>query len=169
MIERAFVAVLSKVYHELQGNKVNWAVTGSLNFALQGLPITPHDIDIQTDEAGAYETERRFAFYIARKVVFSSTERIRSHFGALQIDGITVELMGDLQKRLPDGSWEDPVDLDRQKRFVAFEGMDVPVLSLEYEAQAYRKLGRLERAQMLQEAPDRFQPRSTEDNDHRSL
>jgi hypothetical protein len=152
MIERAFVAVLSRLYHELQGSNVNWVVTGSLSFALQGLPLTPHDIDIQTDKAGAYEIERRFASSVTRKVMFSSTERIRSHFGALQIDGITVELMGDLQKRLPDGRWEDPVDLDRHRRFVAFEEMDVPVLSLEYEAQAYRKLGRVERAQMLQEA-----------------
>lgn len=166
MIERAFGAVLSKLYHELQGSNVNWVVTGSLSFALQGLPLTPHDIDIQTDEAGAYEIERRFALYITRKVVFSSTERIRSHFGALLIDGIKVELMGDVQKRLEDSRWEEPVDLDCHKLFVAFEDMDVPVLSLEYEAQAYRKLDRLERAQMLQEALGRFQPRSTEGNDH---
>jgi hypothetical protein len=30
--------------------------------------------------------------------------------------------------------------------------MDIPVLSLEYEAQAYRKLGRIERAHMLEKA-----------------
>ncbi len=152
MIEPAFSTVLRKLYTELAGSGINWVVTGSLSFALQGLPLTPHDIDIQTDEAGAYEIERRFAPYIIRKVAFSSTERLRSHFGAMLIDDITVELMGNLQKRLSDGRWEDPVDLDRQKRYVAFEEMDIPVLSLEYEAQAYRKLGRFERAQMLQQA-----------------
>lgn len=152
MIEPAFSAVLHKLYNELVGSGVNWVVTGSLSFALQGLPLTPHDIDIQTDAAGAYEIERRFSSYVTRKVAFSSAERVRSHFGAILIDGITVELMGDLQKRLEDDTWEDPVDLDSQKRFVAFEEMDVPVLSLEYEAQAYQKLGRHERAQMLQQA-----------------
>lgn len=152
MIEPAFSTVLRKLYNELAGSGVNWVVTGSLNFALQGLPLIPHDIDIQTDEVGVYEIERRFASSVTRKVAFSSTERMRSHFGALQIDGITVEVMGDLQKRLSDGRWEEPVDLDPHKRYVAFEGMDVPVLSLEYEAQAYRKLGRFERAQMLQQA-----------------
>ncbi|SRR6266487_1676528 len=166
MIEPAFSAVLRKLYNELAGSCVNWVVTGSLNFALQGLPIIPHDIDIQTDTPGAYEIEHRFALYVTRKVVFSSTERIRSHFGAMLIDGITVELMGDLQKRLEDGCWEEPVDLNRHKRFVAFEDIDVPALSLEYEAQAYRKLDRLERAQMLQEALSRFQPHSTEGNNH---
>jgi hypothetical protein len=116
---------------------------------------------------GAYEIERRFAPSVTRKVRFSSTEYIRSHFGALLLDGITVELMGDIQKQLEDGSWEDPVELDRHKLVVTFEGMDIPVLSLEYETQAYRKLGRLERAQMLQEASGRFQPRSTEGNNPR--
>jgi len=161
--------VLRKLYNELAGSSVNWVVTGSLNFALQGLPIIPHDIDIQTDRRCAYEIERRFALYVTKKVMFSSAECIRSHFGALQIDGITVELMGDVQKRLEDGSWEDPVDLNRHKLFVAFEGMDVPVLSLKYEAQTYRKLGRIERAQMLQEALSRFQPRPAEGNDHKLM
>jgi hypothetical protein len=166
MIESAFSAVHCKLYNELAESGVNRVVTGSLNFTLQGLPLTPHDIDIQTDEAGAYEIGRRFAPYMTRKVMFSSTERICSHFGAILIDGISVELMGDIQKRLSDGSWEDPVDLDRHTLFVAFEDIDVPVLSLQYEAQAYRKLDRLERAQMLQEALSCFQPRSTEGNDH---
>jgi hypothetical protein len=34
-------------------------------------------------------------------------------------------------------------------------GMTIPVLSLAYEAQAYLKLGRLERAEMLREAASR--------------
>ena len=74
---------------------------------------------------------------------------MRSHFGALAIDGLNVEIMGDIQKRLPDGAWEVPVDLNRHKRFVEIEGMRIHVLSLEYEYQAYLKLGRTERAEML--------------------
>jgi len=66
------------------------------------------------------------------------------------IDGIKVEIMGDIAKRLEDGTWEEPVDLERYKQFVGVEGMQVPVLSLEYEYQAYLKLGRIEKAQMLQ-------------------
>ncbi|GAC1349272.1 MAG: hypothetical protein NVSMB27_20830 [Ktedonobacteraceae bacterium] len=152
MIDLSFIAVLCKLSSALKGSDVNWVVTGSLNFALQGLPLTPHDIDIQTDAVGAYEIAHRFAPYVTRQVTFSSTERIRSHFGALLIDGITVELMGDIQKRLEDGTWEDRVDLNRHKLFVLLEEMEIPLLSLEYEAQAYRKLGRIGRARMLREA-----------------
>jgi hypothetical protein len=132
-------------------NRVNWALTGSLSFALQGLPVEPHDIDLQTDRAGAYAVERCFAEAVIRPVAFSAAANIRSHFGALCIDGITVEIMGDIEKRLPDGSWEGPVDLARHRRFVDVEGLRVPVLSLAYERDAYLKLGRVERAALLAE------------------
>jgi len=57
--------------------------------------------------------------------------------------------MGDIQKRLIDGIWENPVDLEQYKRIVEVEGMQVPVLFLEYEYQAYLKLGRIDKAEML--------------------
>lgn len=152
MIDPAFIAVLRQIVTTLQDGEINWVLTGSLGFALRGLPLEPHDIDIQTDEKGAYEIERRFSPQVSRKVMFSASERMRSHFGALLIDGIEVEIMGDIQKRLEDSTWEAPVDLAGHKQFVHFAGMQVPVLSLEYEAQAYRKMGRLERAEMLRRA-----------------
>ncbi|ABV34118.1 MULTISPECIES: nucleotidyltransferase domain-containing protein [Pseudothermotoga] len=149
MIKPEYLCVLRKIYDRLKSKNVNWVVTGSLGFALQGVPIEIHDIDIQTDKAGAYEIECLFSEFVSKKVRFSSTEKIRSHFGKLIIDGIKVEIMGDIRKRLEDGNWEDPVDLNKHKRFVEIQGMKIPVLSLEYEYQAYLKLGRIERAEML--------------------
>jgi hypothetical protein len=81
---------------------------------------------------------------------FSSAEKIRSHFGALEIDGIKVEIMGDIQKFV-DGRWEAPADLAMIKRTVEVEDMKIPVLSPEYEYQAYLKMGRLEKAKKIKE------------------
>ncbi|MGY4686388.1 nucleotidyltransferase domain-containing protein [Petrotoga sp. DB-2] len=149
MIDPRYLEVLRKIYNRLNNTDVNWVVTGSLGFALQGMPVEPNDIDIQTDKQGAYEIERHFSDFVTKKVRFSSAERIRSHFGELMIDGIKVEIMGDIQKRLEDGNWESPVDLEHHKRIIEVEGMQVGVLSLEYEYQAYLKLGRIEKAEML--------------------
>lgn len=149
MIEPVYLNILRKIYARLNDRNVNWVVTGSLGFALQGVPVEPNDIDIQTDREGAYEIDRLFSEFVTKRVKFSSTERIRSHFGELIIDGIKVEIMGDIQKRLEDGSWENPVDLGRHKRVIELEGIQVPVLSLEYEYQAYLKLGRIEKAEVL--------------------
>ena len=149
MLNPDYLKVLRKINTRLNNTSVNWAVTGSLGFALQGVPVEPNDIDIQTDKRGAYEIERRFSEFMTKRVTFSSTERIRSHFGELMIDGIKVEIMGDIQKRLEDGSWENPVDLEHHKQVVEVEGMQVPVVSLEYEYQAYLKLGKIDKAEML--------------------
>ncbi|HLG65897.1 MAG TPA: hypothetical protein VKY19_28530 [Ktedonosporobacter sp.] len=150
MIPLTHLIVFRQLYARLAETDINWVVTGSFSFALQGAPITPDDIDLQTDKAGAYAIERSFAQYVTRNVTFVTSEQIRSHLGALMIDAITVEIMGDIQKRLADGTWEEPLDLMQHRQFIAFEHMSIPVLSLEYEYQAYMKLGRIEKARMLQ-------------------
>ncbi|MFQ6032212.1 MAG: nucleotidyltransferase domain-containing protein [Candidatus Zixiibacteriota bacterium] len=149
MIDTKYLNVLRKICLRLNDSTINWVVTGSFSFALQGVPVGPNDIDIQTNREGAYEIEHLFSEFVSKKVKFSSTERIRSHFGELIIDGIKVEIMGDIQKRLEDGSWENPVNLQRYKQVIEVEGMQIPLLSLEYEYQAYLKLGRIEKAEML--------------------
>ena len=149
MINPIYLNVLRKIYIRLCNTNINWVITGSLGFALQGVPVEPHDIDVQTNKTGAYEIERLFSKFVDRKVAFSSTHVIRSHFGVLMIDGIKVEIMGDIQKRLDNGTWESPVDLKQHRKIVEIEGMQVPVLSLAYEYQAYMKLGRIDKAKML--------------------
>jgi hypothetical protein len=151
------MSVLRTIYNRLSTTEVNWALTGSLSFALQGVPVDPNDIDLQTDEAGAYEVERRLAEFVVRPVALLITEKMRSHFGTLVIAGITVEIMGDIQKRQTDGTWSECVDLRCHKRFVEVEGMHIPVLSLEYEYEAYMMLGRVETAQLLQQSLQRME------------
>ena len=149
MIEDQHLNTLRKIYTRLEDNKVNWVITGSLGMALQGMTVDVHDIDIQTDKDGAYEIERRFSEYIVKPVSYIISERIRSHLGELEIDGIKVEIMGDIQKRSEDQVWEDPVKVELYKCWIGINGIQIPVLSLEYEYQAYLKLGRIERAEML--------------------
>src|SRR3972149_7650234 len=149
MIEDRYLNTLRKIYTRLEDNKVNWVVTGSLGMALQGMTVDVHDIDIQTDKDGAYEIERCFSEYIVQPVSYIISERIRSHLGTLEIDGLKLEIMGDIQKQLEDKVWEDPVKVELYKCWVGINGMQIPVLSLEYEYQAYLKLGRIEKAEML--------------------
>jgi len=143
------LAVLRKLDALLRDANITWVVTGSLGFALQGVPVEVHDIDIQTDEPGAYAIERLFADCVTRPVKLSASSIMRSHFGELLIDGVKVEIMGDIQKPRTDGTWDDPTDLGCHRRFAEIDGMRIPVLSLEYEEAAYRAIGRTEKADML--------------------
>ncbi len=149
MLPKRFADVLKQIASRLSGTNIIWAVTGSAGFALQGVPVEPNDIDLQTDEEGAYALSARFADHVVEHVQYRASERIRSHFGRLELGGIQAEIMGDLQKMLPDGSWEAPVDVSRHRHFVVLDGQQIPVLSLEYERDAYRLMGRHDRAELL--------------------
>jgi hypothetical protein len=149
MIPAKYLHVLALVMTRLEGKGINWVLTGSLAFALQGVPVQPHDIDLQTDRVGAYQIEQMLVEFSKKPVAFAAAEQICSYYGALQIEGIDVEIMGDVQKRLADGRWEAPPRLNEHRQFIQVGDSHVPVLSLAYEAESYRKMGRLERAALL--------------------
>ncbi len=48
------------VHDRLQDAHVDWAITGSLGLALHGIDVQVNDIDIQTDESGAYRIEQAY-------------------------------------------------------------------------------------------------------------
>jgi hypothetical protein len=149
MIEEQYLNVLRKIYLRLGDNQAIWVITGSLGMALQGMDVKIHDIDIQTNKYGAYEIEKCFPEYRVKPVHYSISERIRSHIGMLEINGIKVEIMGDIQKLLDDHTWEEPVKVEDHRCWIEINGIRIPVLSLEYEYQAYLQLGRIEKAEML--------------------
>jgi len=151
MIEPRYLDTLRIIHARLKDCRAKWVVTGSLGMALQGMNIEVHDIDIQTDQQGAYEIESKFPEYVVAPVHYSESERIRSHFGKLEMDGVKVEIMGDVQKRVDEQTWEEPVQVEHNRHWVEIAGMQIPVLSLEYEYQAYLKLGRVEKAEILRE------------------
>ncbi len=146
MDEKQYLAVLKIIYDRLLPEPVTWVVTGSLGMVLQGMQLPVHDIDLQTDERGAYEIEARLSEYIDQRVRFVVSDRIRSHLGRLNIHGVKVEIKGALQKRIDHERWEQPVDVTKYRTFVEVDGMNVPVLSLAYEYRAYRALGRVAKA-----------------------
>lgn len=150
MIGERHLIVLKKIYQGLRDTDIIWAITGSTAFALQGLPIVPNDIDIQTNKYGAYEIEKLFINNIRKRVKFCSTEKIRSHFGVVVIEGLKVEIMGDTEKYF-DGKWEEPIELTKYRQFVKVNNIELPVLDLKYEYEAYLKMGRLERCRIMEE------------------
>ena len=151
MISSKHRKVIRLIHEKLDVLDTIWAITGSLGFALHGMDVPVNDVDLQTDQNGAYQIENVFRSNVTRSVEFSESRRIRSYFGELDIQGLKVEIMGALQKRLPNGTWEPPVDVEQHREFVDFEGMRVPVLSLEYEEQAYRRLGRTKKAEKIRQ------------------
>ena len=158
------VCVRSEIYavlHQLDAALagVFWVITGSVGLALQGVPLEPNDVDIQTDDDGAYEAARRLAAHVTQPVTRVERSWGRSLMGKLDIDGLQVEIIGDIQTRRDDG-WEPPPDLASLARTVEADGMRLRVLPLAYEAAAYRRMGRLEKAALIQRYADKEQTQS---------
>ncbi|MDR1705161.1 MAG: hypothetical protein LBS19_10840 [Clostridiales bacterium] len=153
MLSEKHESVLRILYNLFINEDMTWALTGSTAFCIQGMLLVPDDIDIQTDHAGAYRINELLKPYVKQPVSFSTStsKHIRSHFGRFEIDGVLVEVMGDIQKKLYNG-WEKVTDLKPIIHFINYKGMKLPVLSLSYESAAYRKMGRVERAEEI----DRF-------------
>lgn len=149
MLTPAYRAIIRMLVDRLAAGDIVWALTGSTSFVLQGFPASPQDIDVQTDEPGAFEIQKRLIEAVVKPVVFSSTGRIRSYYGALNIQGISVEIMGDIQNRLPDGSWSSIPDISRHRRFVQVDDFEVPMMDLAYEVEAYTLMGRSTRAEEI--------------------
>jgi hypothetical protein len=149
MIEPQYLNTLRIICARLSEQQLNWVVTGSLGLALQGMDIIVHDIDLQSDENGAYAIAGLLSEYVLKPVQYLASERIRSHLGLLEIEGVKVDIMGDVQKLLKTQVWEEPVKVEHYKHWIDFNGLQVPVLSLEYEYQAYLKLGRIKKAEKI--------------------
>lgn len=151
MISPSHIEALRKVSMRLKDKDICWAVTGSMNMAMQGMAVEVHDIDLQTNEAGAYKMQALLQAYVVTPVRYLASERMHSHLGKLVIDGVEVEIIGGLQKLLPDGTWEAPLDVAAHTCLVEIEGMQVPGLTLDYEYQAYVLMGRMEKAELLRQ------------------
>jgi hypothetical protein len=130
MIPNRILRALVILAEQLESSKISWAVTGSTSLALQGVDLVPNDIDILTDEAGAYAISRLFSGHVLISVSFKRSPKYESHFGRLEIDGVSVEIMGDLRV-FRHGRWS-PVLTPRTRKIenVEVENHRLPVISL---------------------------------------
>ena len=142
---------LKLVYDAIHDSEITWALTGSLAFSMRGIDVPVGDVDIQTNKDGAYEIERRLIEYVIEPIQFKAAPRIRSYFGKLLIDGVRVEIMGDIEKLTSDGLWLPTPPLRSIAETIIYSEMCIPVLSLEYEYQAYMLMERTGKAQLLRD------------------
>ena len=101
MIPTEHKRAIKIIYDRLHELEVVWAITGSLGFALHGMELEVNDIDLQTDVSGAYEIETVFKEQVVRRVKFSVSDKIASHWGELNVAGVKIEIMGAIAEETP--------------------------------------------------------------------
>lgn len=151
MVSQIHSNVIKKIALLLKDHEIHWVLIGSLNLALQGVDVDAHDIDLLTDEKGAIAIGDILKDYEIEKVHLKETEYFKSYYGKFLVDGIQVEVMGDLLSfHSTDNKWsktKEPV----QKDTLDIDGIKIPVLSLHDEYEAYINMGRKEKAEKIKE------------------
>lgn len=157
MIPKNIIKALKVILEKLRNKNINWAIVGSTNLTLQGVDIEPHDIDILTDKEGAFSIGDVLKEYAVKPIQYKESDRFKSYYGLFKIQDVEVEIMGDLQSKIPKSSlWTETSRLSA-KVFVKFQDLKIPVISLEQEYKAYSKMGRSQKAKKIKEALDKKQ------------
>jgi hypothetical protein len=147
MIPDNFIPVIKTLARQCDQLGLTWAFTGSLNLALWGFELEPHDIDLETDRLGATQLDLHYQDKAVWSLHFRDSEIMRSYFARYDFDGVQVEVMGDCQYHLADGSWVPPRPLEKRiHRVVNWQDFSLPLLNLVDEQESYRMMGRLEKA-----------------------
>ena len=134
---------------------VPWAVTASANLALRGFPVEPGDVDVMTDADGVHGIAEVCSDAVIRPIeppAEATNGNIRSYFGALELAGTEVELMGDVEHQV-DGAWVPADDVATHREFLTVAGREVPVMSLAHERRGYAALGREARVALVDDGP----------------
>lgn len=141
MISTGILNALRTIIEHLNNEDIRWAVMASTSLALQGVDITPNDVDILTDEHGAFKIGSLLKDYEVKPVSFGRTNLFESFYGIFNIDGTKVEVMGDL-KELLSGTWVSISGRLKSPILIRLDTLTIPVTSLHDELISYEKLGR---------------------------
>jgi hypothetical protein len=109
--------------------------------ALQGVKVEPRDIDILTDKQGAYRIADLLKKHEKQPVRFRSDKRARSYFGEFEINGVKVEVMGDLEEKTG-GKWVSLSGRLVTPKSVKIDKVKMPVSSLKAQLKSYRMSNR---------------------------
>ena len=145
-------AVLTFLLKEIPPAKYPWALTGSAGLRLQGLDLSVNDLDVQTDAGTVFLLEKKLSPFMKSPVHLWETEHTLSYHGQADIQGLQVELLGDIRRRLADQTWSESLEIEAVVVRVEWHDWEVPVLSLEHEALAYERMGRGQKAELIRAA-----------------
>lgn len=144
--------VLSLLVARIPPAEYLWALTGSAGLRLQGVDLSVHDLDLQTDAKTIYLLEKELAEFMKVPVHVWESEHTLSHHGQAEIDGLQVEFLGDVRHRGPDSIWLPALDIQSVLIWVDWRSFQIPALSLAHEALAYEKMGRVQKAELIHAA-----------------
>ena len=141
-----------------------WAIGGDVSEVISGVNVQPNHIAILTTAAGCDEITNKLAKYLVQPPNRVEKElereatidlkpykvRIKSYTSMFNIEGSQLEVHGELQIRVGDWDWGDPLEFEPDYVYVV--GVKVPIVPLKMKAELYTGLGWMDRATKIHQA-----------------
>ena len=123
-MEQALRTILEKL------EDIDFALLGTFNLSLQGIEITPHDLDLLTDDEGVDKIGKIFASTI--------TEEKEDHYKETKfyVSGVEVHVVSSENNSLR------PRNFQRETIWIQKGDLKIPCMSLKSELQFYQQAGR---------------------------
>lgn len=137
-----------RIIHErLENNSIRWAITGSTNMKLQGMKTKPRDLDVIIPYDDLSSISKIFSDYQASPVreLESLTDDPAWEVSA-NIESVPVQFISGKE----DDVYVSKL-LEERIKYVRMNGIDVPCLTLEAEAQCYYETGREKKARTIED------------------
>ena len=129
-MEKVFEETLNLLPDLLQPVNGKWVLIGTTSLYLQGFSVAPCDIDILCDEETALQIQLLLKPYLLPFDSIVTRDKFNSLFSRYRINGIKVEVMGDLQVNTGN-NWVNLLD-----RIEKFESKKLGVYSVKIPSKA---------------------------------
>jgi hypothetical protein len=150
MIPKTHLNAIKIIHERIYRTSISWAFTGSVNMALQGLAVTPNDIDIITDEEGAHRIVELLAEFEVEPIALKQVGDLRSQIGVFEFEGVKVEVIAELESKSDAGDWSAAPSYKKAYMSIVYINLKAPILDLEYELEIYKLLERDEKIKKIE-------------------
>jgi len=131
---------LSTLLKRLWGSSIKWRLGGSVALALEGLEISPRDVDLFLPSGDAARLmAETLGEFMESPPHWRRSEPFASYYGHCRIEGVEIDLIGELVIETPQGSVELGADslLWQRKSSLPLQGWKVPCIPLEIQLVIY--------------------------------
>src|SRR5947199_1385656 len=140
-----------------------WAIAGEVAEVISGVNVQPNYIAILSTKDGCDEVARKLAKYqvepprtVERELDREANVdlklhkvRIKSYTSRFDIEGSLLDVHGNLQIKVGEWDWGDPLDFDPDYVYVL--GVKMPIVPLKMKSELYSGLGWTDRAIKIHE------------------
>ncbi|MCX6773653.1 MAG: hypothetical protein NTY68_01490 [Candidatus Micrarchaeota archaeon] len=143
MINEDYKKAIFEISELLIQNSIKYAITGSTNLALQGIPIIPQDIDIVVEYEDLQKMVKIFPKYLKTGMRKMETKHGEAWEVLLDMDGVEVQFFAEMQGEYHSALYENSHSIEMDDRLIY-------CLPLRQEMKIYEDMGKKDKAKMIE-------------------